>query len=85
MRDRQSWMVVMLLLVWTALYLVALKSALGMMTSHAGEHAIYVGRLSRAQWKRGTFSCERDCRPRFEMTMSGICFPYTTPGRSERR
>ena len=36
-------MVVMLLLVWTALYLVALKSALGMMTSHAGEHAIYVG------------------------------------------
>ena len=29
MRERQSWMVVTLLLVWTTLYLVALRSARG--------------------------------------------------------
>jgi len=41
MRERQSWMVVMLLLVWTALYLVALRSARGQMPSRQCGHAIH--------------------------------------------
>lgn len=42
MKERQSWMVVTLLLVWTALYLVALRSARGQVASSPDEHAFHV-------------------------------------------
>jgi len=43
MRERQPWMVVIMLLVWTALYLVALRSARGQAVFCPGEHTIHAG------------------------------------------
>lgn len=43
MRERQPWMVVTMLLVWTALYLVALRSARGQAAPLPDEHAIHAG------------------------------------------
>ncbi len=43
MRERQPWMVVTMLLVWTALYLVALRSARGQTAFRPDEHTIHAG------------------------------------------
>jgi len=43
MIQRRSWMVIAILLVWTALYLVALRSARGQTALLPDEHAIHAG------------------------------------------
>jgi len=43
MIQRQAWMVITILLVWTALYLVALRSARGQTALLPDEHAIHAG------------------------------------------
>ena len=43
MIQRRSWMVMAVLLVWTALYLVALRSARGQTAPLPDEHAIHAG------------------------------------------
>ena len=43
MRERQPWMVITMLLVWTALYLVALRSARGQAAFRPDEHTIHAG------------------------------------------
>jgi hypothetical protein len=40
MRERRSWMVIMMLLVWTALYLVAVRSAQGQAWSPSQDNII---------------------------------------------
>lgn len=47
MRERQSWMVVTLLLVWTALFLVALRSARGH-AAFPGEHTVHASSAAKA-------------------------------------
>lgn len=43
MRQRRSWIVIAMLLVWTALYLVALRYARGQTAPLPGEPAIHIG------------------------------------------
>ena len=43
MRERQPWMVVTMLLVWTALYLVALRFARSQTAPLPDEHSIHAG------------------------------------------
>src|SRR5271166_4165900 len=46
MRERQCWMVITMLLVWTALYLVALRSARSQALSLPGKNAIHCYKAS---------------------------------------